>query len=154
VDNREIRKEIELEVFVDKEELGKEGREEEVRNLEYQVSIYIGDRLLASSQKKHFEKIAFDIKLPPMPYNYDPNFPDKHRRDPMANSFSIFSAIGLAFQLAQSLQKKLNPPKKPAYVIQKKKAILANFKRRDSQGVEQEVQASLKLSFRNLADFK
>jgi hypothetical protein len=148
--NREISKEIEMEVYVDQEEIGKQRKEEEVRNLEYRVSLYIGDRLISSSQKKHYEKIAFKIKLPPMPYNYDPNFPEK--KDPLANSFSIFTAIGLAYQLARGIEKKLNPPKKPTYVVQRKKAILATFKRRDSRGVEQEVQASLKLSFRDVSE--
>ena len=85
-----------------------------------------------------------------MPYNYDPNFPDK--KDPLANSVSIFTAIGLAYQLARGIQKKLNPPKKPAFVVQRKKAILATFRRRDSQGVEREVQASLKLFFRDVQE--
>ena len=150
-ENREICKEIEMEVYVDREEIGKNRKkEEEVRNLEYLVSLYINDRLISSSQKKHYEKIAFEIKLPPMPYNYDPNFPEK--KDPIANSFSIFTAVGLAYQLARGIQNKLNPPKKPAFVVQRKKAILATFKRRDSRGVEQEVQASLKLSFRDVQD--
>jgi len=147
--NREISKEIEMEVYVNQEEIGKQNKEE-VRNLEYLVSLYIGDRLISSSQKKHYKKIAFEIKLPPMPYNYDPNFPDK--KDPLANSVSIFTAIGLAYQLARGIQKKLNPPKKPAFVVQRKKAILATFRRRDSQGVKREVQASLKLSFRDVQD--
>lgn len=147
--SREISKEIEMEVHVDQEEIGKQNKEE-VRNSEYQVSLYIGDRLISSSQKKHYKKIAFEIKLPPMPYNYDPNFPEK--KDPVANSISIFTVIGLAYQLAQGIQKKLNPPKKTAFFVQRKKAILATFNRRDSQGVEQEVQASLKLSFQDVQD--
>jgi hypothetical protein len=111
---------------------------------EYSLSLYVDQRLMAANRKKAVESIAFDLKLPPMPRNYNPFNPDAHR-DPMTNTFSIFDALGMAAQMASKLLRK---PKaaSPANVLRPLRQIRVEFFRKTPQGLEQPVTATLTLA--------
>ena len=111
---------------------------------DYSLSLFVDQRLMAAGRKKAVDNIAFNIKLPPMPRNYDPFNPDAHR-DPMTNTFSIFDALGLAAQMAGKLLRK---PKdeSPANVLRPLRQIQVEFLRKTPQGLEQPVTATLTLA--------
>ncbi len=115
---------------------------------EYSVSLYVNQRLVAVNRKKLLGKISMDLKLPPMPRNYDPFFPEKHR-DPLTNTVSILDALGLAVQMAGKLLKKPENPS-PSSSLRPLRQIQVDFTRLTPQGLEKPVSATLTLNVREV----
>jgi hypothetical protein len=111
---------------------------------EYTISLYVEQQLVAASRKRSMGSISFSLKLPPMPHNYDPFNPDAGR-DPMANSFSILSVVGLAAHLASRLLRK-DEPSSPTNPLRPLRQIQVTFSQRTPQGLEKPVSATVTLA--------
>ena len=111
---------------------------------EYTVSLYIDEQLIAASRKQTLDRITYDFQLPPMPRNYDPFDPDAHR-DPMVNSFSILSLVGLAAHMATRLLKK-EEEAAPANPLRPLRQVRLTFNRRTPQGFTRPVTATVTLA--------
>ncbi len=111
---------------------------------EYTISLYVEQQLVAASRKRSLGSLSFDLELPPMPRNYDPFNPDAHR-DPMVNSFSILSALGLAVHLANQLLRK-DEPSSPINPLRPLRQIHVTFNQRTPQGLEKPVSATVTLA--------
>lgn len=141
-----LKKEIEIDIRLDSE-VNVKKTEDKPQDIEYGLSLFIRDELIASSKKMHYEKFPLNIKLPPLPKNYRPFNPNA-RTDPIANSFSILSAVALAYELIKGIKNK-RKAKKQAFTIQKKKQIIATFMRKNLAGVGKEVKAVILLSIKD-----
>jgi hypothetical protein len=111
---------------------------------EYTISLYVDQQLIAASRKRTLDRISYNLKLPPMPRNYDPFNPDP-QSDPMANSFSILDALGLAVHMATRLLKK-EEASSPVNPLRPLRQVHVTFNRRTRQGLERPVSATVTLS--------
>ena len=144
-----LKKEIEIDIRLDSE-VNVKKTEDKPQDIEYGLSLFIRDELIASSKKMHYEKFPLNIlniKLPPLPKNYRP-FDPNARTDPIANSFSILSAVALAYELIKGIKNKRSA-RKQALTVQKKKQIIATFIKRNLAGLEKEVKAVILLSIKD-----
>jgi len=142
-----LSKEIEINIQLDSfDDIIK--TENKIKNPEYEISMFIGDKLVTSSKKLISSKLSFQVKLPPLPENYGP-FYDLKRSDPALNSFSILDAVGAAYGLVEKLIAKKNKEKKEI-PIQKYKQITRTFLRKNSEGVAKEVKAVITLKTKEL----
>jgi len=107
----------------------------------YSLSLFLDENLLASHVKPVKLNIPADFDIPIMPRNYNPNDPTSHR-DPLANSFSIFDALGLAYYLARQALSK-DEKKTPAMSLSIRKQLTVNYMRTRSQGGERKASAIL-----------
>lgn len=147
VDDLIFRKEIEFDIQLESHIIVKRAKEER-KNPEYKLSMFIGNELIVTSKKLSHKNLSSKIELPPLPENYSP-FDPMDRADPALNSFSILSAVGLAYELI----KKLMPAKakeKRASSIQKQKQITTIFFRRGLEGVIKEIKAVITLKTKDL----
>jgi len=143
------RQELTLDIRLDQESGDPAAEREEAAapsalEREYTISLYVDQQLVAASRKRSLDSISYDLKLPPMPRNYDPFNPDAGR-DPMANSFSILSALGLAVQMATRLLKK-EESSSPVNPLRPLKQIQVTFNLRTPQGLEKPVSATVTLA--------
>jgi hypothetical protein len=143
-----LSKEIEINIQLDSFDDIKK-TEDKIKNPEYEISLFIGDKLVTSSKKKLISsKLSYKVELPPMPDNYDA-FYDLKRSDPALNSFSILDAVGAALGLVKKLITEKNK-KKREIPIQKHKQITRTFLRKNSEGVAKEVKAVITLKIKEL----
>lgn len=146
-----LRKEIEIDIQLDLPADGErvyEKTKNKTKNPEYKLSMFIGDELVVSSKKFYYDKISFEFKLPPAQVNYRPFIlPDE--TEPTANSFSIFSALGLAYGLIKKLKAQKSKGKRAA-PVQKQKQITVTFVRKNYEGVEKEVKAVITLKTKDI----
>lgn len=150
-----VRYEIVLDVRLDREKDSagaEEEREEEktmqVSTTEHKVSLYIDDELISSRIKILEQKLILPRKESPLPRNYDPFNPDP-MDNPFVSSVDILQAAGLAFKVLKDIVTKKDegesvPP------IQMARQISLIFRRKDPQGTETEVRATIRLSARIL----
>ncbi len=116
---------------------------------EYELSMFIGEKLIVSGRKSLSEELSFNIELPPMPDGYGPFYEiEKEYKNPLRNSFSILDAIGAGYSLIKSLIDK-KKKKKITAPVQKHEQITATFMRRDSEGTAKEVTAVIRLKVKN-----
>ena len=108
---------------------------------EYSLSLFLDKKLLAAHAKPVTLSIPSDFDIPIMPRNYDPNDPNSHR-DPLANTFSILDAVGLAYYLARQA---LSPDKgkTPAMSLRIQKQMTVTYVHTHLQGGERRVSALL-----------
>ncbi len=111
---------------------------------EYMISLYVDQQLVAASRRRTLDRISYNLKLPPMPRNYDPFNPDAHR-DPLANSFSILSLVGLAAQMATRLLTK-EEDASPTNPLRPLRQVRVTFNRMTPQGMEKPVSATVTLA--------
>lgn len=145
-ESRLYQREIVLDVQIETEDPQKK-TETKPQILEHKLSLYVDDQLVASLIKTQDKKIPVKTESPPLPKNYDPFNPDQ-LDNPLANSVSILQAVGLAYYLIKELTKKKDegnrvPP------IQKSSLITFTFNKKDTQGMEQEFKALIRLRMRN-----
>ncbi len=108
---------------------------------EYSLTLFLEEELLASRTKSTELDMSMAFNIPIMPRNYDPNDPTSHR-DPLANSFSILDAVGLAYYLArQALSKDKGKNQVLSLSIQKQMTI--TYMRTSVRDGEREVSATL-----------
>ena len=111
---------------------------------EYVISLYVDQQLIAASRRQTLDRISYNLKLPPMPRNYDPFNPDAHR-DPLVNSFSILSLVGLAAQMATRLLTK-EEDASPISPLRPLRQVRVTFNRLTPQGMEKPVSATVTLA--------
>lgn len=149
VDDFIVRREIEIDAQSDSY-LSVNKVESETRNYEYLLSMYIGDELVAFSKKLRPAPPPIKIDVPIGKGVYQPFGPVK-KDDPFLNSFSIQDAVSVISQLIKELKK--NKAKEQSAPVRPKQQVTVNFKRRNSQGLEEEVKTFLTLKKGNLKFF-
>ncbi|MFP4081626.1 MAG: hypothetical protein ACLFVG_02600 [Candidatus Aminicenantes bacterium] len=122
--------------------------EKETENPEYRLSMYIGDELVYSSRKLPPRDISLKIDNPPWPDSFSPHDP-VHRTDQVTNSFSVFSALGLAYDLIKKLTGEKSD-ESPVPPVQKYKQITTTFLKENPEGAVQEVKAIITLNARDI----
>jgi len=142
-----LEKEIKIDIHLDTPNLA-EKKEAESKNIEYELSMFVGDELIISSKKMHYDKFQLKLDPPSMPKNYKP-FDPNWRTDPFANSFSILDAVAGIYNLIKK-QKTKKSEEKPVKYIQKWQRIVTSFIRKDPGGVAREVKATITISTRDL----
>lgn len=145
VGGRNLRRQIELDVQMDADS---EPPPEtvEFEDLHYDLSLYVGDKQLASSSLRHYGKFPLAFDIPPLPLDHRPYDPE-WKESPMANSFSILSAVALALEGYKAIRKK-TAHKPYLYEYETKKVIAFQFTRRTDRGRERPVGCVLRLSTR------
>lgn len=150
-----LRKEIEIDIQLKsgKEEKGKESK---AKNIEYKLSVFIGDELIVSSTKLHPYKPPLKVDIPLTRGKYQPFGPedksDPFKTDPFSSSFSIMNAVAGIYQLVKELKREKTKGKE-LYTIQKTQQIKTNFMRKNSEGLEEEIKAVITLKAKTLKTF-
>jgi hypothetical protein len=142
-----LEKEIKIDIHLDTPILS-EKKEAENKNIEYELSMFVGNELIISSKKMHYDKFQLKLDPPSMPKNYKPFHPN-WRTDPFANSFSILDAVAGIYDLIKK-QKTKKSEGKPVKSIQKWQRIVTSFIRKDPEGVAREVKATITISTKDL----
>ena len=145
-----LRKEIEIDIQLDSSSVDSE-TPPQVKNPEpeYELSMFIGEKLIVSGRISQSKELSFNVELPPLPDGYGPFYEiEKEYKNPLRNSFSILDAIGAGYSLIKNMidKKKMQKRVTP---VQKHRQLTATFMRRDSEGVAKEVTAVIKLEVRN-----
>lgn len=139
-----IKKEIEIDIHLDSPG-GDSGTPGQVRDPEYELSMFVGNQLIVTGKKVPFKGASFEIEKPRLPEGYGPFYEiEKEYKSPMLNSFSILDAAGAVYDLIKKAigKKKRQKSMRP---IQKHKQLTVTFLRRDSEGVSREVNARIEL---------
>lgn len=135
-----LQKKVELEIRINSQSQVLEKHEDRT-DYTYDLSLYLGSRLMASSRKIHSKKAPIDWGTHPgVPYT--PPLPPKESNT-RPSSFSIFSAIGLAAGLVKQLAKKdvLAPTPPPRLV----RMMTETFSRQGAAGEKEEMQVTIRL---------
>lgn len=142
-----LEKEIKIDIHLDTP-ASAEKKEAKSKNIEYELSMFVGDELIISSKKTHYDKFELKLETPPMPKNYKP-FDPNWRTDPFANSFSIMDAVAGIIDLIKK-QKTEKSEEMLAKSTQKWQQIVTTFIRKDPDGLAREVKATITISTRDL----
>jgi hypothetical protein len=139
-----LKKEIEIDIQLDSPSVDS-GTQRQVRDPEYELSMFVGNQLIVTGKKVPFKGASFEIEKPPLPEGYGPFYEiEKEYKSPMLNSFSIIDAAGVVFYLIKkAIEKKKR--QKSVRPIQKHKQLTVTFLRRDSEGVSREINALIEL---------
>lgn len=139
-----LKKEIEIDIHLDSTGDDSE-TQRQVRDPEYELSMFVGDQLIVTGKKVPFRGASFEIEKPPLPEGYGPFYEiEKEYKSPMLNSFSILDAAGVLYDLIKKAidKKKRQKSYRP---IQKHKQLTVTFLRRDSEGISREINARIEL---------
>jgi len=142
-ENRIFTKVIEIDIQLDRD-LDTMEKNINLKDVIYDLSLFVGDKLVAFNQQKHYAKFPVKIVIPDLPLDhkpYDPNW----KEDPMANSFSILHAVALAYMAGKEIKNLISPPQKN-YTYTRKKVIIHTFNRKLPSGEEQEVNIVIRLT--------
>jgi len=145
-----LRKEIEIDIQLDSSGVDS-GTPRLVKEpeSEYELSLFIGDKLIVSGRKSLPEELSFNVQLPPLPDGYGPFYEiEKEYKNPLRNSFSILDAIGAGYSLIKSIIDK-KKKQKITVPVQKHEQLTATFMRRDSEGTAKETTAVISLKVKN-----
>lgn len=120
------------------------GIEPRYRPLEGEINIYVGDRLILSSQKRSIAVAAIEFpKMGPSAPNQKPYMPPPRPGEPFSGGVpgvSITDAIGLAIQAVRDLFAKKPPtPYKPSYRRVMSMSLLYSL--RDGAGRARDIEA-------------
>jgi hypothetical protein len=118
-----------------------EAGEAVVQPKEYSLALYLDEKRLATRAKAVSFQMPTDFDIPIMPRNYDPNRPDSHR-DPLANTFSILDAVGLAYYLAREAFAR-DEDKKTSLNLRLQRQMTISYMRSAVSGGEKKVSATL-----------
>ena len=147
-----LKKELEIDIQLDSQVVTKKA-DEKARDIEYNLSMFIGDELIISSKKLHHEKLSWKFEIPAPTSNLSPLIPpekvDPRKEDYTSNSFSIPAAVAGVLQLIKGLKKKESTEERVSY-FQKSKQLTTTFIRKDLEGIEKEVRAVIRLKTRQL----
>jgi len=139
-----IRKNFTLDIRIQESEIPKEESADEVVKHENIISMYIGERLIASNRKLYTSELTEKIKAIPRPYSIDPY--DSAAEPSMKNTggVPILGAVAAAADAIKALfSGKLE--KESRRPIEKKRHITARFIRNDPDGKEISVTAAISL---------
>lgn len=141
-----LRKEIEIDIQVDSAAEEPERQSQVYHNTPgYELSMFVGDRLIVSGQKSSLRELKMNIEKPPLPAGYGPFYEvEKEFKTPLRNSISIIDMAALTYSMIKKLidKKKMAKTEK---VVQIHQQLTATFLRRDSEGAAREVQAVITL---------
>lgn len=150
-----LKKELEVDIQLASQIITKK-TDEKPRNIEYNLSMFIGDELIISSRKLHQEKLSWKFEIPAPTTNLSPLIPpekvDPRKEDYTSHSFSIPAAVAGVLQLIKGLKKKESPEERVSY-FQKSKQLTTTFIRKNLDGIEKEVRAVIRLKTRQLKIF-
>lgn len=139
-----LREKIEIDIQLDADDVDVQSKDK-AENPEYELSMFIGGRLVLSSKKFLPKNLSFEIEKPPLPENYGPFYEVRGRdKNPMLNSFSIIDAVGAAYGLIKKMIDKKRT-RKTEQPLKKYKQQTVTFIRRDSEGVSREIHAVVTL---------
>jgi hypothetical protein len=139
-----FREKIEIDIQLDSDDADTQ-TEDKVKDPEYKLSMFIGDRLVLSSKKFLPKNLSFEIEKPPLPENYGPFYEVRGKdRNPMLNSFSIIDAVGVAYGLVKKMIDKKGR-RKTEQPLKKFRQQTVTFIRRDSEGISREIHAVVTL---------
>jgi hypothetical protein len=139
-----LREKIEIDIQLDFDDVDVQSKNK-AENPEYELSMFIGDRLVLSSKKFLPKNLSFEIEKPPLPENYGPFYEVRGRdKNPMLNSFSIIDAVGAAYGLIKKMidKKRMRKTEQP---LKKYRQQTVAFIRRDSEGISREIHALITL---------
>jgi hypothetical protein len=134
-----VKKKITLDIVMDSSPQDSTSLDELVEK-EYKVSLYYGDLLLATHQKKETFSLSDRMKLPASAFESE-RFNPSDQPNPLENSFSILSAAGLAYQLVKGLIQKNKEERGPKNPLQRVKSMAIHFRTQSLQGEERRNQA-------------
>ncbi len=147
VEDLYLKKELEIDIQLDSQVTTKK-TEETARDIEYNLSLFIGDELIISSQKLHHEKVSWKFEIPAPTANLSPMIPpekiDPSKADYTSTSFSIPAAVAGILQLIKGIKKKDSAEEKVSY-FQRSNQLTTTFIRRNLEGLEKEVKAIIRL---------
>jgi len=135
-----------LELFVqmpEREEQIPPPADVDIRNFEYQVAMYLGEQMVASSTKIIKEKAPPKVDMPKYKARWEPFGPPTDN-DPSASSFSILSAAAAAAKLIKGLVDKKNQANAVKPLI-KSRMVNVNFIRLDATGSKKVINAVVTL---------
>lgn len=112
------------------------------RNMEYKLSLFVGDKLIVSRKKTPHDALLPKIETPPSPKYYEP-FDPNFRTTPGANSFSILGAVAGILKLIKELK---SNKEKPETTIHKQRQMTITFRKVDSEGALKEARAIITLT--------
>jgi hypothetical protein len=142
IENRIIRHKLEIAVEIeDKTPPAK--NETPAEDKEYNVLMYIGDQLVASSKKLPTTKPSKKIELPPPPYQIDP-YASAAEPDYNVTGVPIFAAAMAIYQTIKDLTAKKDTDIRPQ-PIRKKSMILSTFLRSSPDGQIYKAKATISL---------
>ncbi|GEM_PF-4935569 len=147
-----LEKKIEIDINLDRgmafiqEERSNQKKERDFKDFEYELSMFIGEELVASESRRHFEKFPLRLNLPQIPEKFKPYNPqgrhDPFSQDPFESSFSIPQAISSLIDVVKGLKKEKKPIKKWEEYLLRRKKIRVTFVRKE-EGAERLVNATL-----------
>ena len=111
-------------------------------NIEYKLSLFVGDKLIASRKKTPYDALLPKTEAPPSP-KYNEPFDSNFRTAPGANSFSILGAVAGILKLIKELKSKKEEPEK---TIHRQRQMTITFRKVDSEGALKEVRATITLT--------
>jgi hypothetical protein len=136
----------ELEILVQMPEIEEQpppAEDVDVLNFEYQVTMYVGDQMVASSTKILKEKAPPKVEMPKYKARWEP-FGPPDDNDPSTSSFPILGAAAAAAKLIKGLVDKKNEENMVKPLI-KTRQVNVSFKRLDYSGSKKEINAVVTL---------
>jgi len=137
----------ELEISVQMPEIEEQAplpKEVDIRNFEYQVAMYLGDQMIASSTKILREKVSPKVEMPKYKARWEP-FGPPEGNDPSTNSFPILGAAAAAAKLIKGLVDK-NREEDTVKPLRKTRLLNVSFNRLDVTGSKKEINAVVTLN--------
>ncbi|MBN2246217.1 MAG: hypothetical protein JW755_10270, partial [Candidatus Aminicenantes bacterium] len=115
----------------------------DIRNFEYKIAMYLGDRMIASSTKIIKEKAPPKVEMPKYKARWEPFGPPVDDI-PSNNSFPILGAAAAAAKLIKGLVDRKSEENAVKPLI-KSRQINVSFKRLDASGSRKEINAVVTL---------
>ncbi len=144
-----VKKEIALDIEVSWPKVESKVPSLKRQSISYKLFLYVGDELVMSSQKTESPiPLNLDLKPNQNPFGFKPDY-YVTRNNPGTNYISIFSAIGVLYQLLKDLLKKKDAKAEPPKIQLVQEMTISN-KQKDADGNDRETKVSIKLKTRNL----
>ncbi|MEE9502765.1 MAG: hypothetical protein V3V48_11875 [Candidatus Aminicenantaceae bacterium] len=142
VENRIIRQEFEIAVEME-DQSPRVTEETPAENKEYSVLMYIGDQLVASSNKLPTSEPSKKIEVPPPPYQINP-YASAAEPDYNVTGVPIFATAIALYQTIKDLTAKKDKDVRPQ-PIRKKSLVTSTFLRSSPDGQVYKVNATIEL---------
>lgn len=140
-----LRKEIEVKVVANSPALSLKPSQKDIET-DYKLSMFVNGKLIVSSKKPPQKNLDLTKTIPFNAAAYNPSI-YVNKDKPALNTVSILSAAALAYELLKGL-KKGKALKQPEYKIQRLKFLTVTFQRKDLDGIEREIKATIELKTR------
>lgn len=117
-------------------------------NIAYELRLYLGDTLLASSRKTVPSSPQMKIDVPPPSGAYDPWGPGYQNEPEIPSSFPVFAIPALIKELIKSLKKK--DEVEPVPPVELRSEITISFQKKNAAGHPMEVRARILLGLKDI----